>query len=149
GIVWDSSSIDEYEEALLKAQALVKNHPPFSLLETILWTPADGFFLLAEHIARMIDSAAYFDIPITAAILEEYLKGISSRLVEPQRVRVLLSQAGDLSHEVRFCELTESAEILKVCLAKMPIDSSNIFLFHKTTHRDVYESARKGLEGID
>jgi para-aminobenzoate synthetase/4-amino-4-deoxychorismate lyase len=29
------------------------------------------------------------------------------------------------------------------------VDDSNVFLFHKTTQRDVYESARKGCEELD
>ena len=32
---------------------------------------------------------------------------------------------------------------MKVCLAKEPVNSGNVFLFHKTTHRDQYDSARK------
>jgi para-aminobenzoate synthetase/4-amino-4-deoxychorismate lyase len=36
-----------------------------------------------------------------------------------------------------------AVEAMKVCLAKEAVDSNDIFLFHKTTRRDVYESARK------
>ena len=35
GIVWDSESGDEYEEALLKARVLTESSPQFSLLETM------------------------------------------------------------------------------------------------------------------
>jgi len=38
---------------------------------------------------------------------------------------------------------------LDVCLAKEPVDSSNVFLFHKTTQRDVYESALHDFPGVD
>jgi para-aminobenzoate synthetase/4-amino-4-deoxychorismate lyase len=62
GLVWDSTSADEYAEALLKARVLTDLQPEFSLLETILWTPEEGFFLLEKHIARMQDSANYFGI---------------------------------------------------------------------------------------
>ncbi len=48
GIVWDSSSRDEYAEALLKAQVLVQQPLPFSLLETLLWTPRGRFFSTRE-----------------------------------------------------------------------------------------------------
>jgi para-aminobenzoate synthetase/4-amino-4-deoxychorismate lyase len=149
GIVWDSSSTDEYAEALLKAQTLVQRTSPFSLLETLLWTQEEDFFLREKHIARMLDSAAYFDIPITKEKLEDYLKMISSEFFMPQRVRVLLDQAGKLSHESKLFEIIEGKQTLKACLAKAPIDSGNVFLFHKTTRREVYESARKGLEELD
>jgi para-aminobenzoate synthetase/4-amino-4-deoxychorismate lyase len=38
---------------------------------------------------------------------------------------------------------------LSVCLAKEPVDSSNVFLFHKTTQREVYESALRDFPGAD
>ncbi len=146
GIVWDSSSTDEYAEALLKAQLLTQQALPFSLLETMLWNPGKGFFLREKHTARMLDSAAYFDIPIVKEQLEEYLEQISSGFFEPRRVRVLLDQTGKLSNESMLFEVSERNQTLKVCLAKEPVDSSDVFLFHKTTQRKVYESARKGLE---
>lgn len=52
GIVWDSTCTDEYAEALLKARVLIEQPVPFSLLETMLWTPEDGFFLCAKHVGR-------------------------------------------------------------------------------------------------
>jgi aminodeoxychorismate synthase, component I, bacterial clade len=149
GIVWESSSIDEYAEALLKAEVLVQQPLPFSLLETLLWTQKAGFFLQEKHTARMLDSANYFDIPITKQDLENYLKQISSAFVTPQRVRVLLDQAGRLQHESAVFEIIRDDQALKACLAKVPVDSGNVFLFHKTTQREVYESARKDFEEFD
>ena len=87
GIVWDSTSSDEYGEALLKAQVLTQHPQSFSLLETILWTPEDGFFLRQKHIERVLDSADYFDIPLRKETLEGYLDQLSSRFRAPQRVR--------------------------------------------------------------
>ena len=149
GIVWDSSSTDEYIEALLKAQVLTHQPVPFSLLETILWRPEKGFFLPGKHIARMLDSAAYFDIPVLKEKLEEYLEQISSEFTEARRVRLLLDQSGKLSYESTRCEIADGNQTLNVCLAKEPVDGNDVFLFHKTTHREVYESARKGLEKWD
>lgn len=149
GIVWDSDSPDEYNEALLKAQVLLNQPHPFSLLETMLWTVDEGFFLREKHVTRMLDSAHYFDIPLTKETLEEYFDQISARARAPQRVRVLLNQHGKLEAESHSFDLLEDQQPLRVCLAREPINSSNIFLFHKTTQRDVYEFARKGLEDLD
>lgn len=146
GIIWDSASTDEYAEALLKAQVLVPDTQPFSLLETILWTPEAGFFLGERHVARMLDSADYFDIPITKANLEKYLERISSGFRTPQRVRLLLDQGGKIDSESSPFDLLAENRLLKACLAREPIDSRNIFLFHKTTRRETYEAARHGLE---
>jgi len=149
GIVWDSTSADEYAEALLKAQVLVGEQPVFALLETLLWTPDEGFFLREKHIARMLDSADYFDVPVTEEKLQSYLHQISERFAAPQRVRLTLDQSGQLGFETTLFQLTESTQPLKVGMAKGSIDSSNRFLFHKTTKRDVYEAAREGLEEFD
>lgn len=149
GVIWDSTSVDEYAEALLKAQVLVEQRPSFSLLETLLWTPDKGFFLGERHVARMNDSANYFGIPITEEKLEEYFEQVSSSFHIPQRVRILLDLTGTLSFEAQPYELQATSETLMVCLAKGPVVSSNVFLFHKTTQRSIYESARVGCEAFD
>ncbi len=149
GIVWDSTSTDEYAEALLKARVLTTQARPFSLLETLLWMPEEGFFLYEKHIKRMLDSANYFDIPITKQKLEAYLKQISLEFRTPQRVRVLLDRCGELRSDTLPFESSENPRTLKTSLARGPIDSRNVFLFHKTTLRDVYEAARMGLEEYD
>lgn len=38
---------------------------------------------------------------------------------------------------------------MKVALGKEPVDSQNVFLFHKTTHRDVYEMAKATFPDCD
>ncbi|RPJ24709.1 MAG: aminodeoxychorismate synthase component I [Chloroflexi bacterium] len=149
GIVWDSTSTDEYAEALLKARVLVEEPPTFSLLETMLWTPPDGFFLHEKHVARILDSVNYFGIPLTKEKLEEYLEQISSSFHTPQRVRVLLDLAGKLTCEAKPFAPKAISKVLKVCLAKHPVDSDDVFLFHKTTHRAVYEAARAGFDSFD
>ena len=52
GIVWDSAADDEYREAWLKARVLTEQRPEFSLLETMLWTPEEGFGGLVHLLYR-------------------------------------------------------------------------------------------------
>ena len=149
GIVWDSTSADEYTEALLKAQVLTEQFPNFSLLETMLWTPDEGFFLREKHVARMLDSAHYFDFPISKKDFDEYLDNISSNFDSSQRVRLLLDRSGALNSEAKVFQPPENSPPLKVPLAREPVDTNNVFLFHKTTHRAIYESARKDFTNYD
>ncbi|HQX17091.1 MAG TPA: aminodeoxychorismate synthase component I [Anaerolineales bacterium] len=174
GIVWDSESGDEYEEALLKARVLTESPPQFSLLETMLWTPEEGFFLREKHIARLLDSAEYFDFsipfqrrwssnreaayqdraavskpPLPKEIIETYLHEISSQFALPQRARLLLDKNGVLSFEAKPFRSVNEDSILKVSLAKQPVNSNNIFLFHKTTHRVAYENTKKDFPDYD
>jgi para-aminobenzoate synthetase/4-amino-4-deoxychorismate lyase len=147
GIVWDSTSSDEYSEALLKARVLTESQPEFSLLETMLWTPEEGFFLRGKHIARLLDSADYFDFPTTREEIEKELTKIELPFSTPQRVRLLLDKQGKLHSEATAYHPTE--KILQVRLAKEPINSSNTFLFHKTTAREVYDAARSDFPDCD
>ena len=50
GVVWDSDPDREYDECLLKGSVLGRRPEPFDLLETIRWTPGEGFFLLERHL---------------------------------------------------------------------------------------------------
>lgn len=143
GIVWDSASADEYEEAMLKARVLTQSSPQFSLFETMPWTPEAGFFLREKHITRLLDSANYFDFPVTQESIETHLDQISILFNSPQRVRLLLDKDGNLSSEAKSFHFLEENHPWRVCLAKGPIHSNDTFLFHKTTMRDVYEAARK------
>lgn len=148
GIVWDSTSADEYSEALLKARVLTAPPPEvFSLFETLLWTPQEGYFLLERHLARLLDSAEYFGFP--TGDIEEKVKAILSRLVKeahsPQRVKILMDFHGKLTGEAK--EFQPNNAEFTVCLAREPIWSGNRFLFHKTTNRDVYEKST--IPGFD
>lgn len=164
GIVWDSTSTDEYSEALLKARVLTEPTPKFSLLETMLWTPEEGFYLQDRHITRLLDSADYFDFPISMMkpsaesenaskhprereILKTYLKEISRTFTSPQRVRVLLNKKGILSFE--STPYYPADKVLQVHLDKRPVYSNHIYLFHKTTSRDMYEKARADASPCD
>ena len=136
GIVWDSTSADEYSEALLKARMLKETPQNFSLLETILWAPENGYFLLERHLARMADSADYFDFEFSKEKLVTQLKALEHDFNSYKRVRVLLNRTGEISAEAKDFHLQE--KLFKVSLAEMPVNSQDVFLFHKTTKRDMY-----------
>ena len=147
GIVWDSTTADEYREALLKARLLSESSPDFSLFETMLWTPEQGFYLREKHIARLLDSADFFGRSASRTIVESYLQEISKGFKAAQRVKVFLDQPGTLRAEWAPYHPTEN--VLHTRLAKEPVHSDNAFLFHKTTLRDVYERARAGFPDCD
>lgn len=146
GIIWDSTSADEYNEALLKARVLTDPPIQFSLLETILWTPQDGYFLLEKHIERMRDSAGYFNFSFSSEYLELHLKNLSAEFNSPKRIRLLLNKAGEISTQTRDFQILEKP--FKVNLAEQPINSDDIFLFHKTTNRKAYPSSTKGMDDV-
>lgn len=144
GIVWDSAPAAEYEECVAKTRVLTRRSPVFSLLETLLWTPAEGFFLLDQHLARLRDSAAYFSFPFDPDRLRRTLLSFGRRHASrPLKVRLLLSPQGIPECQGQPLVGETSPRPLRIALAKTPVDSSNVFLYHKTTCRDVYEEARR------
>ncbi len=140
GIVWDSTSADEYSEALLKARVLTEPPLEFSLIETLLWTPADGYFLREKHLERIRDSAEYFGFVFSQDIFENYLNELAAGFQSARRVRILLDRHGTLSAEDKPHQ--ENKPNFTVRLADAPVDSRDRFLFHKTTRREIYEIMR-------
>jgi para-aminobenzoate synthetase/4-amino-4-deoxychorismate lyase len=64
------------------------------------------------------------------------------------RVRVLATAAGTFSIEAMPLASDFGARAVRVALADSPIDSADVFLYHKTTVRDVYEQARTDAEDV-
>ncbi len=150
GIVWDSVSSDEYAECQVKAQVLTAKQFDFSLLETMLWTPDDWYFLLTYHLRRLCDSATYFDIPIDIDQIQEKLTAIAVSLPsKPHRVRLLVSRNGIISCQAMSLNGETEPKKVRLLLAPTPIDSTNPFLYHKTTNRQVYDAMRDSCPGCD
>ena len=146
GIVWDSTSTDEFNEALLKARVLTERPVEFSLFETILWTPNEGYFLLDKHIARMADSAEYFDFSFSRERLVDFLTLATGSFTSPKRVKILVNHSGEFSEET--VDFLSEVRMFKACLANHSVNSNNVFLFHKTTHREIYPSPPKGYDDV-
>lgn len=155
GVVWDSVDGDEYEECLVKAQMLrpasphrrhvpsyvVDDPPGFRLLETLLWMPGSGFALVERHIARLTASAACFGFVVDAGEVRAMLANAVEDLAGPSRVRIQLEPDGGL-----LCEAVDLIALpspLTAGLAREAIDRFDLFLYHKTTKREVYERARR------
>ncbi|MGW6298035.1 aminodeoxychorismate synthase component I [Peribacillus butanolivorans] len=137
GITWDSVLLEEYDEAFLKAKLLSEGRPTYQLLESIKLE--DGqYFLLDEHIDRMMQSAGYFDYQFSETELRNKLqKYADSHYDSMQKVRVLLFENGDFEVSGQIIKTME-AEISAI-IAESPISTENPFLYHKTTNREVYE----------
>jgi para-aminobenzoate synthetase/4-amino-4-deoxychorismate lyase len=170
GVVWDSIARDEYDECLLKAEMLrgagrrpdrtsasakpssgasyVLDDPPgFQLLETILWTPQTGFALLDRHLRRLRASALCFGFACSIDDVRARLDDAVGDLRGPARVRVLVDADGGVVCE--GVDLLPLREPLSVALAVEPVDRRDVFLYHKTTRRAVYDRARASRPDAD
>lgn len=144
GIVWDSEEGAEYDEAFSKAAILTKPMPSFELLETMLFENG-ALFLLERHWARLRASAQFFGIAADWVALRAQLMKLEE--TGPTRVRVRVSRAGAFAIETR--SHARSARPMRVALARDPVDARDPFLYHKTTHRALYERARAAHPAAD
>ncbi len=151
GVVWDSTPQGEYDECLLKAKILSTTRPEFSLLETLLWTPGEGYFCLREHLRRLRESAEYFGFPRCEETAESELATLAAGLpATPHKIRLLVARDGKISCQAEPILAGEFPDPVRLELAARPIDAADAFLYHKTTHRAVYAAAQAGCrEGDD
>ncbi len=141
GVTWDSTPEGEYAENRLKAEVLHRQSPAFELLET-LGLEEGKVALRDRHIERLYASADYFGIPLLAQSAEEALDAETARFPrETRRIRLLAEAGGQVRIESQPLIALPQAG-LWAAMARTPVSRRDIFLFHKTTHRAVYETRR-------
>ena len=143
GVVWDSQPDLEYEECLSKARVIEKPRilPTFALLESLRWSPHEGYFLIDMHLERLRDSAVYFDYPFDVQQCRDILERLAKRLpAQLHKVRLLLhTNGGLLTTATPIADPTHLPPI-RISLAKNPIDAADPFYYHKTTYRKNYQN---------
>ena len=145
GIVWDSTPVQEYVEMQAKTRILgtLQEQENIELFETLRWTPGEGFSRLHRHLRRMAKSAAVFGYPVDEQRAEAALQqAVNGSTAQALRVRLSLTVEGD--YRVDLAELpsdTQSRNSQLICLATTPVCSTDLYLIHKTSHRQVYDRA--------
>jgi len=154
GITWSSRCEDEYNECLLKANFLTAVENPwvslnFRLVETILCRGGKYTFL-KWHLKRMKGSADYFAFVFDCAkimnLLKNNLKFLDSS--KKYKVRILLDKNGDVQIENSLIDDENGRHPYYAVISDKKVDSGNVFLYHKTDNRrlydEAYQQARKG-----
>jgi para-aminobenzoate synthetase/4-amino-4-deoxychorismate lyase len=130
GITIDSTAEREYEECLVKSRFLHTTPFEFQLFESILLEDGN-YFLLTEHLERLRESAEYFGFE---SPMDEINETLSQVIKDGSfKVKLTLWKNGRIEPQITRIELLD--EIGSVALATEPVDSSDRFLFHKTTRR--------------
>ncbi|CEP16813.1 hypothetical protein [Parasitella parasitica] len=135
----------------------------FKLLETILYEPGNGFYLLEHHLHRLqtaindfqrIDSALFHNDLSNQAIIDHL--NIVPQDGDYQRVRLLVDTNSNVTVEhtqiptpkFSFESLEEAAAVdsnISIILDSKPFDLEvdDPFVVHKTTRRDMYNLSRE------
>ena len=148
GIVADSTVAAEWDETLAKAAFLLRDRPPFDLIETMAFDPLHGIALLERHLARMGASAATFGINFDRHSARNELQAATFRLTEPRKVRLLLSPSGAFAIEITALPAAPPEPVM-VAITPLPVSTSDFRLRHKTTSRAFYDHARTATDAFE
>jgi para-aminobenzoate synthetase / 4-amino-4-deoxychorismate lyase len=148
GVTIDSTPAGELAELRTKLAAFTRPAPRPSLFETIRVVHARPI-RLQRHLARMSASAEYFGIPFDQAAAERCVAGAAEAVRgEPvARCRLILAADAALGATAEpFDESGASAEPRRVAIAREPVQSNDVRLYHKTTDRTPYDDAMTTAE---
>ncbi|RUM93308.1 MAG: hypothetical protein DSZ23_00150, partial [Thermodesulfatator sp.] len=136
----------------------------FYLIETLLWRGdcdsaefLHGFWLLHGHLSRLERSARFFGFPFAAADALKKLRTLSGSLMSgyghpkksAAKVRCILKRSGDFEID-QVQPFSEPSALITVDISKKRVDPEDIFLYHKTSKRGLFDQERRRLdsEGI-
>ncbi len=147
GIVADSDPESEWQECNLKAHFLTHSQH-FELIETLLWQPDSGYWLLEYHLDRLLTSARHFNFVCSDEQLRDELACFTATLpAASQRVRLLLNSEGRCTLSAVDCsapllitlrQTTVASPSSRCSLASEVVSAANTFLYHKTTNRELF-----------
>lgn len=141
GVVFDSQGQKEYAECLLKMKFLTDPVRRFELIETLLHDGPRGYWLLGQHLQRLAASATYFGFAYNEAAVQKALSHeVSGRENERLRVRLTVSEDGAVKITSTALPAPVPGAIMRYVISPSVLKSTDLFLYHKTTRRELYDS---------
>lgn len=120
--------------------------PEFRVIETLGWSVKTGAARLDRHLERMSDTCAALGISFP----QDQLIALIDDLDADHDLRLRLTVDREGQGALQHWPLVATADHWRVAIAAQRLNSSNIWLGHKTTNRALYDQARLGLPaGID
>ena len=113
----------------------------FALIESLLFIPGSGYVNVRAHLERLNQSSNYFNFDYDkrklCQKLEEFRNCLPSH--EPSKVRLCLFQNGSVElTATSIYEAKAHYTAKRLVFSAEATDAKNIFYFHKTTNRHLY-----------
>lgn len=124
-------------------EGTLRNTAPAGLvvIETLGFTPKDGFARLGLHMDRVESTCARLDIPFDRG---EALHSLGTSVdMLPVRVRMTVDLNGRIG--VRASEMTPPPDVWRVGISDIRLRSDDPWLRVKTSNRAVYDAARETM----
>ena len=146
GITSGAEAQAEWNEWRHKRAFLERASTPFDLLETLA-LDSGKFRHLADHLARLQNAAAHFNVPFDALVVQRSLQALADQHPQGQwRVRLLLNAAGQ-PHAQAFA-LQPTLQPVRLQLATRPmLEAHSEFVRFKTTRRAHYAAFAPNASG--
>lgn len=139
GIVWDSEAASEFSEIHAKS-AILEKATKFSLIECLRIENGE-LFRTEYHLKRLQTSADFFGIPFNREETEKlWTKTAQKNTTGTYKMRFLLHPEG--AHDLALTKIDTKNKRITAQLADKPVLSNDLFLYHKTTHRKIYEDLK-------
>lgn len=117
-----------------------KQSGDLSLIETLRWEPELGFLRLDQHLRRLrrsLDALGFLPPADPDTALKLAVGGD-----QPLRVRLAVTYRGKTEVTTAPFEQEPEGKVWRLRIASQRLSSEDAFLRHKTTRRDVYDTAR-------
>ncbi|MFH1094546.1 MAG: aminodeoxychorismate synthase component I [Candidatus Omnitrophota bacterium] len=144
GITYSSCPESEWAECKLKAKFIRQS--AFQLIETMRASKKENIFLFNLHLKRLRASAKFFGF---AFDLRNIKTALTQRILtlnpdKTYKIRLLLGISGDISiHTSVLSEQEPHTDTPKICISPHRLNHNNMYLYHKTTNRILYNRALK------
>lgn len=113
----------------------------FELIETLRWEPGVGFVRRERHLARLAKSARTLGFSHDEREIREVLNGCAGGEAA-LRVRLTLAQDGRIGATNAPFEPLPTNAVWTIRVAEKWLNSTDPLLRHKTTRRQIYDTAR-------
>ncbi len=146
-VVQDSEAASEYAECLLKARYYEAARRPLELIETLRWSPKEGFVRLDRHLARMWRSAEVFEMKFDTVRARKALDAsLPPPCEEALRIRLTLNESGEFA--CTAVPLGEAKETWSYVISPHRVSSTDHLARHKTNWREMYDSEHARLAAV-
>ncbi len=148
-IVADSQALPEWRECLIKggfvreSEARASGGTPspasFDLIETMCFTPETGIPLLELHLERIKTSAAELGFSFDRHAVRNAIQALCFDAERPAKLRLVAARSG--AYALELADLADALpEPATVAVLRLPVDSGDWRLRHKTSDRGFYEA---------
>ena len=115
-----------------------------ALIETLLWTPGEGYYLRDDHLSRLAHSARVLGHRHDGVRIRAALDGVLAS-ADRLRVRLLLHHDGEVEVTSQPLPALAPGTVWRAATADIRLDSTDPLLSHKTTRRSFYDEERARL----